>query len=116
MQAETAFVKHLLQSAQRLNATQHEIEQAAVQPLHASLEANQTLLPASLCVGDGPTVCVELKPKCGFLPAAATIAQETRRLKTGNSRYVLQQRLKLQQVCSRRLFARVLRSRQLRQP
>ena len=71
-------------------------------PPQASLEANQTLLPAGLCKGNGPKVCVELKPKCGFLPTAATIVPDHRRLKTSNSRYVLHQRLTLQQVCARR--------------
>lgn len=106
MQAETAFISDLMQqSVKRVNATAHDTQQAATQPLHASLEANQTLLPATLCEGDGPTVCVELKPKCGFLPTAAAIAPEHRRLKTGTSRYVLQQRLKLQQVRARKLCA-----------
>ena len=105
VQAETAFVDGLLSLAQRLHGSHDEPQQVAVQRPQATLEANQTLLPVGLHKGMGPTICVELKPKCGFLPTAASIAPEHRRLKTANSRYVLQQRLKLQQVLARRLTA-----------
>ena len=93
-----AFINELLQSAQRLSGWHPDVSEAGAQPPRASLEPNQTLLPADLRMGDGPSLCVELKPKCGFLPTAVTVAPEHRHLKGSISRFVLQQRLKLQQV------------------
>ena len=45
-----------------------------------------------------PVVCIEIKPKCGFLPTAATIHPQ-RNIKRQRSRFQLQQALKLAQVC-----------------
>ena len=45
-----------------------------------------------------PVVCIEIKPKCGFLPTAATIHPQ-HNIKRQQSRFQLQQALKLAQVC-----------------
>ena len=48
--------------------------------------------------GDGtPTLGIELKPKCGFLPSAATI-HPGNSVKKQRSRFTLHQQLKLAQV------------------
>lgn len=45
----------------------------------------------------GDVICVEIKPKCGFIPDAKTI-HPSHKVKKTASRFALQQRLKLQQV------------------
>ncbi len=50
----------------------------------------------------GPVVCIELKPKCGFVASCGTVHPANRELKHSRSRYRLHQLLKLSQA-SRRL-------------
>lgn len=50
------------------------------------------------CVPTGPVVCVELKPKCGFVTSCGTVHPTNRDLKHSRSRYQLHQLLKLSQV------------------
>jgi len=45
----------------------------------------------------GACVCLEIKPKCGFITRCATVRPEHRSLKHSRSRYALHQLLKLQQ-------------------
>lgn len=52
----------------------------------------------------GPTVCIEIKPKAGFVPGTLGIHPDNR-VKHRCSRYQLHQQLKLQQACA--AFARI---------
>jgi hypothetical protein len=76
-------------------------------PLPAVLMPDVTLLPASGPSGTrgpeseraaGPAVCIELKPKCGFINACSTVHPANRGLKHSRSRYQLHQLLKLEEV------------------
>lgn len=49
----------------------------------------------------GPVVCLELKPKCGFVVECATVHPANRGLKRHRSRYQLHQQLKLAEVGGR---------------
>eukprot|EP00897_Mesotaenium_endlicherianum_P004428 jgi/Mesen1/4012/ME000211S03195 len=59
-----------------------------------------------------PTICIELKPKAGFLPTAATIARANR-AKKAVSRFAMHQHLKLSmgEVGLLRLFSLFLNPR-----
>ena len=48
--------------------------------------------------GMGPVMCIELKPKCGFISSCGTVHPDNRPLKHSRSRYQLHQMLKLAQV------------------
>lgn len=52
--------------------------------------------------GGGPVVCLELKPKCGFIGRCATVHPANREIKRSRSRYQLHQMLKLSQVAEGR--------------
>jgi hypothetical protein len=96
----TAFTHKLQNSLPCSKAWDRDADEPDPRPLRASLQPNQTLLPPDLRLSDGPVLCIELKPKCGFLPTAPTVAPAHRCNKHKCSRYALQQRLKLQQVGS----------------
>ncbi|KAI7841620.1 hypothetical protein COHA_004790 [Chlorella ohadii] len=49
----------------------------------------------------GPVVCIELKPKCGFVTGCGTVHPANRELKHSRSRYRLHQLLKLSQASRR---------------
>ncbi|KAL4859475.1 Inositol-pentakisphosphate 2-kinase [Chlorella vulgaris] len=75
-------------------------------PLPAVLMPDVTLLPASSPSGTsgsvaegaaGPVVCIELKPKCGFINTCSTVHPANRGLKHSRSRYQLHQLLKLEE-------------------
>jgi hypothetical protein len=51
-------------------------------------------LPAAAPSSGRPVLCVELKPKCGFVTTCATVHPAHRRLKHRRSRYALHQALK----------------------
>lgn len=57
---------------------------------------------AAAAEGAGPVVCLELKPKCGFVGRCATVHPDNRHIKRSNSRYQLHQMLKLSQVAGAR--------------
>jgi Inositol-pentakisphosphate 2-kinase len=51
----------------------------------------------------GPVVCVDIKPKAGFLPTTCGVHPNSR-IKHSHSRYQLHQRLKVHQVCLPRMM------------
>ena len=73
------------------------------QPILATLMEDQTSLPftnaeAQQGYAPTPTVAIEIKPKCGFLPKADCVGLQ-HSLKTQVSKFQMQQRMKLAQVC-----------------
>lgn len=73
---------------QALQQRNHQ-QQAQLQPAQQRQTSGQPV---------GPVVCVELKPKCGFVTSCGTVHPSNRELKHSRSRYQLHQLLKLSQA------------------
>lgn len=69
-----------------------------VQQPGAQQQQQQQQPEAAAPAAAGPVVCVELKPKCGFICACATVHPANHDLKHSRSRYQLHQLLKLSQA------------------
>ena len=64
----------------------------------AASPSSQSAAGSSSGSVEAPVVCIELKPKCGFISGCGTVHPDNRPLKHSRSRYQLHQTLKLAQV------------------